>query len=168
MSMFTNSALWFLYGISSGNPTLTLSSLSGMTSSAVCTALFARHNSKPENSAVMKKYGAVSVSLLAAMTYGAFYGDIASLVGMDATAILGTVGTATSVMAYASPLTVIRSVIQSKSSSALPFGLCAAMSLNAATWLCYGWFVAGDVYLWLPSLLGVSAGLTQLALLAIY
>jgi len=168
MSMLSNSALWFLYGISTGNTTLILSYLTAVSSAAVCTAVFAKHNTKPENSAVMKKYGILSGSLLGALTYGAFCTDLGSMIGMDAAGMLGTVGVATAVMAYVSPLSVMKSVIQNKSASALPFGLCSAMALNAATWFCYGWFITDDIYLWIPGLLGVTAGLTQLTLLAIY
>ena len=87
---------------------------------------------------------------------------------MNAIGIIGIIGCCPSILAHASPLSVIRNVIQTKSVSALPFGLCLALTLNAGTWLCYGYCISGDIYIWLPCLVSVGAGLMQLSLFAIY
>ena len=86
----------------------------------------------------------------------------------DIVSILGLIGCGTAVISYASPLCVIKNVIKNKSTSALPFGLSSTLTLNAATWFCYGWYITDDLYVWIPCLLGFGAGLVQLSLFAIY
>ncbi|KAG6499729.1 hypothetical protein ZIOFF_039520 [Zingiber officinale] len=68
---------------------------------------------------------------------------------------------------YASPLVVMKLVIQTKSVEFMPFTLSLASFLNGVCWTSYG-FLPFDINLLVPNGLGTLFGLAQLVLYACY
>ncbi|ESQ38449.1 hypothetical protein EUTSA_v10029447mg [Eutrema salsugineum] len=71
------------------------------------------------------------------------------------------------VMMYASPLAVMKMVIQTKSVEFMPFWLSLAGFLNAGVWTIYA-LMPLDPYIAIPNGIGCVFGLAQLILYAIY
>merc|ERR1712154_627686 len=153
-------AIWSLYGVLQQDQTIMVANMAGVMGGAAYTALFARYTHQS-----MMKYYAGSGALLAAFLSSPVW---AESVGTDAVTVLGTFGMSTAVILMASPLAVVGTVIKNKSTAALPFPVSLAMTLNGLCWGSYGWFVTDDMYVWLPNVLGCTAGLIQLSLFAIY
>jgi len=158
ISLLNNAMIWGMYGILSDNPTIMITNVLAITSASVGMAVFKMNNKLMNKQCICPSL--IFLSLAASYTVHNDY---------DIVNILGLIGCGTSFIAYASPLCVIKQVIQQKTTKdILPFGLSAMLTLNAATWSCYGWFITDDLYVWAPCLLGFGAGLVQLSLFAIY
>ncbi|KAI6689506.1 hypothetical protein NL676_026334 [Syzygium grande] len=72
-----------------------------------------------------------------------------------------------STIMYASPLSVMRMVIKTKSVEFMPFLLSLFAFLCGASWLAYG-LLSGDPFVIVPNAFGTGLGLAQLILYAIY
>ncbi|OAY42339.1 bidirectional sugar transporter SWEET16 [Manihot esculenta] len=68
---------------------------------------------------------------------------------------------------YGSPLSVMKTVIKTRSVEYMPFLLSFSLFLNASIWLIYA-AVVRDYYMTIPSVLGVVLGIVQFILYAIY
>jgi len=67
-----------------------------------------------------------------------------------------------------SPLTALKTVMETKSTAALPFGISVGVVLNNASWVTYGILVAHNPFLVAPNSVGLAAGLVQLSMFGIY
>ncbi|KAF8030822.1 hypothetical protein BT93_D0115 [Corymbia citriodora subsp. variegata] len=72
-----------------------------------------------------------------------------------------------STVMFASPLSVMRMVIKTKSVEYMPFFLSLFASLCAMSWLIYG-LLSGDPFVTVPNGFGTGLGIAQLILYAIY
>ncbi|CAM6084114.1 unnamed protein product [Calypogeia fissa] len=70
-------------------------------------------------------------------------------------------------MTYASPLSVARMVILTRSVEFLPILLCVFFFINSCIWTLYGTFTM-DIFVLIPNGLGVVCGVAQIALYVIY
>ncbi|GLT38052.1 hypothetical protein SLA2020_123230 [Shorea laevis] len=70
-------------------------------------------------------------------------------------------------MTYASPLSVMKLVIRTKSVEYMPVSLSLATFANCVTWTCYA-FLPYDPFALIPSLLGIAFSVSQLILYATY
>ncbi|KAF9599074.1 hypothetical protein IFM89_033681 [Coptis chinensis] len=77
--------------------------------------------------------------------------------------ILGWICVVSGISVFAAPLSILRQVLQTRSVEYMPFGLSLFLTLSAAVWSAYG-VLLGDVYVTIPSALGVLLGLAQIAL----
>jgi len=68
---------------------------------------------------------------------------------------------------YASPLTTMAEVIQTKNSSSINILMTIASFANGFLWLVYGIFF-NDFYVWFPNCIGVVSSLIQAALFVLY
>lgn len=167
ISLLNNAMLWEMYGILSSDPAMIITNAVAISSALLSITVFAKNNNNNNliNKNTIKKHcgysGLVLLSLLS--SYNLHIHDTCDIVS-----ILGSIGCGTALIAYASPLCVMRNVIKYKSTSALSFGLSSTLTIQAATWFCYAWFVTDDIYVWIPCLMGFGAGLVQLSLFAIY
>ncbi|KAK1581962.1 hypothetical protein Q3G72_010608 [Acer saccharum] len=80
---------------------------------------------------------------------------------------VGIISAGLTIGVYASPLLVIRTVIQTKSVEYMPFSLSFFMFLNAGVWSIYAVLVK-DIYIGVPNSIGFVFGSAQLILYAMY
>ncbi|KAL3835186.1 hypothetical protein ACJIZ3_009922 [Penstemon smallii] len=81
--------------------------------------------------------------------------------------LVGLVCIVFNILMYASPLTVMKQVIKTKSVKFMPFYLSLANFANGLNWLTYA-LIKIDPYLLVPNGLGALSGLVQLILYATY
>lgn len=81
---------------------------------------------------------------------------------------IGYLASALAVWLSVSPLTALKTVVQEKSTAALPLGISVGVVLNNASWVAYGLCVAHNPFLVFPNGLGLTAGLLQLSMFGFY
>ena len=87
---------------------------------------------------------------------------------VQAADVLGYTGCTAAVILMASPLAVLKNVVETKSTANLPFIPTCMIIANASTWTGYGALVVHNPIIWFPNALGLCAGLTQMACFAKY
>eukprot|EP00485_Elphidium_margaritaceum_P010495 CAMPEP_0202706100 /NCGR_PEP_ID=MMETSP1385-20130828/18581_1 /ASSEMBLY_ACC=CAM_ASM_000861 /TAXON_ID=933848 /ORGANISM="Elphidium margaritaceum" /LENGTH=195 /DNA_ID=CAMNT_0049364493 /DNA_START=24 /DNA_END=607 /DNA_ORIENTATION=+ len=107
VSLYTNCAIWTLYGWLQSDPTLLYANAVGLVCGAAYTAIFAKYTHQS-----MSKYFVGSAGILGVFLSSPVW---APLVGTDAPTVLGTFGMSTAVVLMASPLAVVGTVIKQKS-----------------------------------------------------
>jgi solute carrier family 50 protein (sugar transporter) len=82
--------------------------------------------------------------------------------------IVGTAGIVSTAILYASPLSIIRLVIQTKSVEFMPsFYFSLFIFLGSASWIVYG-ALSRDIIIMAPNFLGTPLGFGQMVLYCIY
>ncbi|KAL6269894.1 hypothetical protein ACE6H2_026805 [Prunus campanulata] len=81
--------------------------------------------------------------------------------------IIGILCIVCNIIMYASPLTIVKMVIKTKSVKYMPFTLSLANLCNGIVWLIYA-LIKFDPYILVPNGLGLISGLVQLILYATY
>merc|ERR1711998_662155 len=66
------------------------------------------------------------------------------------------------------PLAVLMTVLEEKSTRALPFMTSCVSFGNTLTWTLYGIFVANDAIIYIPNLAGLCLASFQMSLFAVY
>ncbi|KAF5729767.1 bidirectional sugar transporter SWEET4 [Tripterygium wilfordii] len=167
LASLVNCMVWVLYGLPVVHPHSTLV----MTTNGAGTAievfyivLFLVYSHKHRQR--LRVLGVVAVEVI-------FVGVLAFLVLHFAettdkrTKVVGIGGVCFNILMYASPLTVMKLVITTKSVEYMPFFLSLASMLNGVCWTAYG-LIRFDLFLVLPNGLGLLLSLAQLLLYAIY
>jgi solute carrier family 50 protein (sugar transporter) len=78
--------------------------------------------------------------------------------------LIGKVGMVFCVGLFASPLSVVRVVIVSRSAKSIPLPFTLACLVNCFLWTTFGWFQANDANIYVPNFLGLCLSVIQLAL----
>eukprot|EP00938_MAST-03A_sp_MAST-3A-sp1_P000840 g840.t1 len=126
--------------------------------------LYTFHKYSPPGT--MTKWYAGSVGVMGTSLLAAF-----DCLPIDPETSLNGLGYAASSLALwlaLSPLSGLGHVIREKSTAGMPFPICVASTMNAASWVSYGYLVAGNPFLYYPNLIGFSAGVLQLSCFALY
>jgi uncharacterized protein with PQ loop repeat len=82
--------------------------------------------------------------------------------------MIGKVGMLSFTVLFASPLAALKQVVESKSAASIPLPFTIASLINCFLWSVVGKYEMNDVYILLPSVLGLCCALVQLALKLIY
>ncbi|XP_024377763.1 bidirectional sugar transporter SWEET4 [Physcomitrium patens] len=82
--------------------------------------------------------------------------------------VIGTLCAVFAVGMYASPLSIMRMVIQTRSVKYMPFLLSLFNFINGLVWFGYAFIGGVDIYIAIPNGLGAASGIAQLALYAFY
>mmetsp|Transcript_20788 Transcript_20788/g.63243 ORF Transcript_20788/g.63243 Transcript_20788/m.63243 type:complete len:145 (-) Transcript_20788:246-680(-) len=82
--------------------------------------------------------------------------------------IIGSLGAFASVSLMASPLASIARVLRERSVACMNFNLTLCAFMNGALWTFQGIVLTPDPAIWVPNILGATAGLVQLSLFALF
>jgi solute carrier family 50 protein (sugar transporter) len=85
-----------------------------------------------------------------------------------AAGMIGNMGVLFCLLMFASPLSALKTVIQTKSAKSIPLPYSLATCLNCFLWSVAGLGEFGDFNIYFPNLLGLTCGLFQVALKIIY
>mmetsp|Transcript_11140 Transcript_11140/g.16684 ORF Transcript_11140/g.16684 Transcript_11140/m.16684 type:complete len:221 (+) Transcript_11140:324-986(+) len=155
VSLYTNGAVWVIYGALAQDMTVLIPNSTAVLAGLYYTSVFASYHKES-----MMKWYVGSAAILAGTGYAATLPNAIDIVGIS--------GCTMAVILLSSPLAVMGKVIKDKSTAALPFGASLAGFLNATSWTAYGSLVAMDPYIYAPNGLGMCACAVQLGLFAVY
>ncbi|CAI9112597.1 OLC1v1013065C1 [Oldenlandia corymbosa var. corymbosa] len=165
VATFLNCLLWVFYGMPFVKPdSLLVLSINavGLVIESIYIAIFILHSDWPKR---RKIFIALSVEVI-------FYAIIVviSMIALHGNGRINFVGILClifNIIMYASPLTVMRRVITTKSVKFMPFYLSLANFANGSIWFSYA-FLKFDPWVLIPNGLGALSGAIQLILYATY
>jgi len=82
----------------------------------------------------------------------------------DPAVLIGNIAVIFCVAMFASPLSALKTVVQSKSAKSIPLPFTIATIINCTLWSIVGLFDIGDFNIYFPNLLGLACGLAQVLL----
>uniref|UniRef100_A0A9I9CUT7 Bidirectional sugar transporter SWEET n=1 Tax=Cucumis melo TaxID=3656 RepID=A0A9I9CUT7_CUCME len=94
-------------------------------------------------------------------------GTMVFLHGMKRTNAVGWICAAFNLSVFASPLSIMKRVIRTKSVEYMPFFLSFFLTLSATMWFFYGFFIK-DLFIALPNVVGFLLGMVQMIMYMIY
>ena len=154
ISLFTNSFVWSLYGFLKMDGTVFIPNTCGVLASLYCILAFHKHTESKPNKLYIVSLVISTIALF--------------LTAAGHTSLIGVLGCSLSVLLSGSPLAVMKTVIQEKSTTALPFTTSFVIWLNSISWLLYGSLVAHDILIYGPNIIGFILASVQMSLFAIY
>ncbi|XP_047329057.1 bidirectional sugar transporter SWEET16-like [Impatiens glandulifera] len=158
-----STSLWTFYGLL--KPDMLVISVNGVGAvlQFIYVTLFIVYAPRNVKFKSLKLVGALNVAFMGsviAVTLFAFHGNLrVTFVGFLCSAM--TIGM------YAAPMTVMRTVVKTKSVEYMPFLLSFFLFLNASIWSVYAVLVK-DYFIGVPNCIGFILGSTQLILYSIY
>ena len=155
LSLLMNGSVWFIYGSVKNDLTICVPNFTAVAVGAVCVIQF-HLNSRERVSIIFY------VVVLAVIFSSVYLGSISDLTS------LGLMGVFLSILLMGSPLSTVATVIREKKTDSMPFATSLTTFLNCLSWTSYGYIVAHDTLLWLPSFIGMVLAIFQLLLFAIY
>ncbi|KAL2935565.1 Bidirectional sugar transporter SWEET12 [Bienertia sinuspersici] len=156
--------LWIYYALLRGNSILLVTiNVAGAIIETIYVAIYITY--APRKSRIS------TLRLLLLMNFGGFCSIVILChyltKGQTRIQAFGWICVAVSISVYAAPLSVMRTVIRTKSVRYMPFNLSVCLTLTATVWFLYG-FVLKDLYITLPNIVGFVFGVAQMALYLIY
>lgn len=86
----------------------------------------------------------------------------------DPSSLVGNIAVVLCVAMFASPLSALKTVLQTKSARSIPLPFTIATIVNCFLWSVVGLFDIRDFNIYFPNLLGLACGVVQLALKLYY
>ena len=154
VSLLTNCIIWSYYGLLRKDSTVLVPNAIGVLSGLGCVAAYQKH----APSAPVKLYGGAALVVLVA--------TLLALVGNFQ--LIGLIGCALAVIVMGAPLATLKTVVQTKSTAAMPFSTSLMGFLNSLSWSAYGILVADDVMIYGPNLAGLFLSSIQMVLFALF
>lgn len=163
-SMLVNNIVWFAYGLLKKEPIIMLSSGPGLILSTFYFLQFIRlaPSQSPNLPGKVNQHVQFVGGVLLVTICLLILPMIAS--SMDPTDILGKAGMIFTMTMFASPLTAIRTVIQSQSAMLIPLPVTIASLVNNYLWGAVGFIDMKDLNVYLPAVVGLTFSFIQLGL----
>jgi solute carrier family 50 protein (sugar transporter) len=81
---------------------------------------------------------------------------------------IANIGAVVAIILMGSPLAGLKTILEQKDASSMPFAQCCAALCNGISWALYGYLVVHNPAIWFPNGVGALLSLFQLALFVIY
>ncbi|DBA05136.1 TPA: hypothetical protein N0F65_004986 [Lagenidium giganteum] len=164
LSMFGNCACWTMYGLlARAYFPLMATNAVGLGFSTLYWIVYHRHSPPAQKPMVRKQMTMVLAALVVLGLYPTF--SVAPRKVVQAN--IGYVAIGVCTIMFASPLAVVKQVVQKKNADLLPFGMIVAGFVNSVLWLSYG-FILADNFVIMPNVVNLVLGSIQLALFCIF
>ena len=164
-SMCVNCFVWIVYGLLKSEATIVRANAVGLVLGAYYFYVFRKHCPPTANSLpgtmmnhVLGVAGILTFTLLLAV----------SLSKETAAELIGKMGVLFCVILFASPLSVLRDVIVTKSAKNIPLPFTLASTLNCFLWSVAGVLAMKDFNVYFPNLAGLSCCVAQLTVILMY
>ncbi|XP_059644314.1 bidirectional sugar transporter SWEET4-like [Cornus florida] len=167
LASFINCGLWGLYGLPMVNAhSLLLITIngSGLVMELVYVVLYVTHTSDRNKRITLLLI--TLAQLLFLLLLGLLLLNLVHSIKLRST-IVGTICVLANILVYASPLSVMKLVIMTKSVEYMPLFLSLASFANSISWTCYA-LIRFDPFIAAPNGLGALFGLAQLILYATF
>lgn len=151
-----NCLIWTVYGLYLQSRTVIVPNAVGLALGVYFVYVFRQHTTESLSVFYM------GISLLLSWVLG----GLLCLEAQQAGHLVGLTGATASVVMLASPLAGIRIVLATRSTRTMPFEVTALVCITSFSWFVFGKYVAADMFIWVPNLLGFLAGCGQLSLFA--
>jgi solute carrier family 50 protein (sugar transporter) len=175
-SMAGNTFIWFVYGLLKKEVGIWSSNVFGFVLAIYYCFIFVRNLRKDGKvgylldiatptlpGSVKQHLQAVAVVIISILTLAMF-----KPFGKSSENLIGNIGVTICVIMFASPLSVMKVVVQTKSAKSIPLPFTLLTTLNCFMWTVFGWFAMNDVNVYLPNVLGLTSGIVQIVLKLIY
>ena len=163
-SMVASAFIWTTYGILRNEAKVWSSNGIGLVMAAYYMFSFIRHSPKssPTLPGSVRQHaigvlGIILATLLVAMSPVT-----------DPSSLIGPVGVLLTIGMFGSPLSALKTVVQTKSAASIPLPFTLASLANCLMWSVAGLFRMKDVNIYFPNLLGLSFSVAQVALKLAY
>ncbi|KAG7343031.1 sugar efflux transporter [Nitzschia inconspicua] len=176
-SMAGNTFIWAVYGLLKKEPKIWTCNVFGFMMAIYYCAIFignlGKNKSQDQNlldvstatlpGSVRQHAQAVIGGIL-----GIFFLAILKPFGQYSETFIGNIGVTICVIMFASPLSVIKVVLETKSAKSIPLPFTVLTTINCFMWTVVGWFAMKDVNVYLPNGLGLASGIAQVVLKLVY
>ena len=164
-TMIINASLWFIYG-------LLKKDISIWSGNGICLILGVTYflvyiRFSPPASSILPGTVQQHIYAVLGIVLAAVFVTILPILN-DPAQLIGSIGCIIVVILFASPLVVLRQVIQSKDARSIPLPFTVACTINCFLWTVYGFWGVGDFYIYFPNMLGLMLSVAQLILKLYY
>jgi uncharacterized protein with PQ loop repeat len=153
-SLFLNCLIWTFYGFLKEDNTILIPNSSGLLVSIFCISSYYIYAIRKPILSLMLTIFSTLVSVILTIN--------------KAERTIGIIGCILSIIVSGSPLAVVNTVINEKSTASLPFLTSLIMWINNFCWLSYGILIANDPLIYLPNILGFTLSSIQMLLFIVY
>lgn len=173
-AMMINGALWTMYGLLKGAAPIWAPNAIAFINGCLFTAVFVMNC--PADADWLPGKALVHLQVAAAIILSAVliimvdhhYRSNSYYSNRMVEQVIGIIGQAICVVMFGGPLAAVRTVIEEKSTKALPFAFTLFSFVNCGLWTIYGLYFINDMNIYIPNILGWALATLQLALFVRY
>uniref|UniRef100_A0A7S1ZF27 Sugar transporter SWEET1 n=1 Tax=Ditylum brightwellii TaxID=49249 RepID=A0A7S1ZF27_9STRA len=164
-SMIANGFIWTVYGFLKSEPKIMAPNSIGLLLGTYYFTAFRRHVSI----GAANLPGTTSQHRNGLVIFITFILLVAATMTKDlAVELIGKLGVLICMIMFASPLSTMKVVIETKSADSIPLPFTIACVINCVMWSVMGVLDMNDFNVYFPNLVGLAAGLAQLVLKGLY
>mmetsp|Transcript_23821 Transcript_23821/g.34998 ORF Transcript_23821/g.34998 Transcript_23821/m.34998 type:complete len:236 (+) Transcript_23821:108-815(+) len=164
-SMIANGFIWTVYGFLKSEPKIMAPNSIGLLLGTYYFTAFRRHVSI----GAANLPGTTSQHWNGLVIFITFILLVAATMTKDlAVELIGKLGVLICMIMFASPLSTMKVVIETKSADSIPLPFTIACVINCVMWSVMGVLDMNDFNVYFPNLVGLAAGLAQLVLKGLY